>query len=133
MAQLDTGHIAIALEFFSEYWTAISLSPNLARHWAYVLDAAGNGTPVDKATYEFVMDLLSRMRRNPAGDWTIDDVGTVCYRFGLQCQAPSGGGSHYKVSHPSVPEILTIPARKPIKVPYIRKFVRMVDLVRGER
>ncbi len=28
-------------------------------------------------------DLLERMRRNPAGDWTIHDVEAICHEYGL--------------------------------------------------
>jgi hypothetical protein len=28
-------------------------------------------------------DLLERMRRNPAGDWAIRDVETVCCEYGV--------------------------------------------------
>ena len=80
--------------------------------------------------------LLDRMRRNPAGNWRIDDVQTLCRRYGLQCSAPRGGGSHYKVSAPELPEILTIPARRPIKPIYLRLLVRFVERAlqaRGER
>jgi hypothetical protein len=73
--------------------------------------------------------LVERMRRNPAADWTIRDVETVCAALGLRCSSASGGGSHYKVSHPSQREILTVPARRPIKPIYIRKLVRMIDAV----
>lgn len=58
-------------------------------------------------------DLLYAMRRNPAGDWTIVDVGRVCVRHGVRCAPPSGGGSHYKVSHPALDVILTIRGRYP--------------------
>jgi hypothetical protein len=75
-----------------------------------------------------VSDLLPRMRRNPAADWTISDVKQVCGAFGIRCSPPSGG-SHWKVSHPSQTEILTIPAARPIKVVYIRKLVRFVEAV----
>jgi hypothetical protein len=68
------------------------------------------------------------MRRNPAADWTIRDVEAACRTAGARCTPPSGGGSHYKVSHPSRREILTIPARRPIKVVYIRK---LVDFLSG--
>lgn len=71
------------------------------------------------------------MLRNPAGDWTIEDVETLCKGFGVSCEPPRGGGSHYKVSHPSQPAILTIPYRKPIKPVYIKRvvlFVRAVGL-----
>ena len=76
-------------------------------------------------------DLLDRMRRNPAGDWTISDVEVLCREQGLRCAPPSGGGSHYKVSHPSRREILTIPSRKPIKGVYIRKLVRFIEVTGG--
>ena len=76
-------------------------------------------------------DLLSRMRRNPVADWTIGDVEAVCREHGLRCSPPSGGGSHYKVSHPSVPEILTVPARRPIKPVYIRRLARLIDSIGG--
>jgi hypothetical protein len=49
---------------------------------------------------------------------------------GVRCAPPSGGGSHYKVSHASRREILTVPFRWPIKAIYIRKLVRFIDAVR---
>lgn len=73
---------------------------------------------------------LEAMRRNPVGDWTVEDVATVCRAFGLSCVPPKRG-SHYDVSHPSQVEILTIPARRPLKAPYVRSFVAFVDAVRG--
>lgn len=76
--------------------------------------------------------LLEQMRRNPQGDWRIKEVESLCREHGLACDPPKGGGSHYKVSHASVPDILTIPVARPIKVVYIRKLLLMVDQVRGE-
>lgn len=76
-------------------------------------------------------DLLDRMHRSPAADWTINDVMTVCARHSVRCAPPSGGGSHYKVSHPSQREILTIPRARPVKPVYIRKLVRFVEAVVG--
>jgi hypothetical protein len=75
---------------------------------------------------------LDRMRSNPAGDWTIADVEAICREHGVRCNAPSGGGSHYKVSHPSRRDILTVPSRKPIKPVYIRRLVRFIDSVAGD-
>jgi hypothetical protein len=71
-------------------------------------------------------DVLAAMRRNPAGDWTIEDIRRVCERCGLQCLAPLRG-SHWKVAARGRPDILSIPARRPIKPFYIRKFVAMCD------
>lgn len=78
------------------------------------------------------MNLLERMRRNPVGDWKIPDIETVCKAHGVQCTAPTGGGSHYKISHSSQREILTIPFRRPIKPVYIRKLVRFIQAVGGD-
>ena len=72
-------------------------------------------------------DVFREMQRNPVGDWTMRDVERVCRKHGLTCSAPTGGGSHYKISHPASREILTVPARRPIKPIYIRRLVRMIE------
>ena len=71
--------------------------------------------------------LLASMRRNPAGDWTIQDIERVCSGLGWLCLPPSGGGSHWKVTAPDSDAILTIPAKRPIKAIYIRKLLAMMD------
>ncbi len=75
-------------------------------------------------------DILERMRSNPSSDWSVSDVDRACRAFGIRCAPPLGGGSHFKVSHPSQREILTVPFRRPIKPVYIRKLVRFIDAVR---
>ncbi|WP_398465848.1 hypothetical protein [Tardiphaga sp.] len=40
-------------------------------------------------------DLLDQMRRNPRGDWTMQDIVRVCAEHDLACSAPKRG-SHYK-------------------------------------
>lgn len=72
--------------------------------------------------------LLEQMRGNPR-DWRIEDVCTVCAAFGIACTPPRKG-SHYKVKHESQAEMLTIPARRPIKPFYIEALVRFADAVR---
>jgi len=71
-------------------------------------------------------DLLKRMRRNPSSDWQIRDVEAVCREHGLLFR-PGKGTSHAHAKHPRAREILTIPARRPIKPVYIRKLVRYID------
>lgn len=71
--------------------------------------------------------LLAGMGRNPQGDWTIEDVRTVCDAVGLRFRR--GTGSHATVSHPARADILTIPAHRPIKAVYIRKLVRFVEAI----
>lgn len=72
-------------------------------------------------------DLLEAMRRNPVGDWRIEDVEKLCRQHGLTCRPPSGGGSHYKVSHPASPAILAVPRARPVKAVYIRQLVDLVS------
>lgn len=67
--------------------------------------------------------ILAKMGGNPKGDWTIDDVKSVCRYYCIECDPPSGGGSHWKVSSPHLEGILTIPANRPIKTIYIKKLV----------
>jgi len=75
------------------------------------------------------MTLLERMRRNPQTDWRMSDVETVCRSYGVTCEAPRGGGSHYKVGHPRMREKLAIPFARPIKPVYIRALVRFIEAV----
>jgi hypothetical protein len=65
--------------------------------------------------------LLTRMRRNPAGDWTILDIERLCGGLGWQCLPPTGGASHRKITAADDEAILTIPAKRPVKPVYIRK------------
>ncbi|MFG1373396.1 type II toxin-antitoxin system HicA family toxin [Xanthobacter oligotrophicus] len=76
---------------------------------------------------------LDRMRANPSSDWTIEDVAALCREHDVACEAPRGGSSHYKVSHPSQAEILTVPFKRPIKPVYIRKLVAFIDAVEKAR
>jgi predicted RNA binding protein YcfA (HicA-like mRNA interferase family) len=77
--------------------------------------------------------LLYRMRQNPAGDWTIEDIKRLCEGLGWQCLPPSGGGSHWKVKAPDQDAILTVPAKRPIKPIYIRKLLAMMERENDEQ
>jgi hypothetical protein len=57
--------------------------------------------------------LLTRMRRKPAGDWTIQDIERLCGGLGWQCLPPTGGGSHWKITAVDEEAILTTPAKRP--------------------
>jgi hypothetical protein len=74
---------------------------------------------------------LDRMRRNPRADWTIGDVEAVCREYGIECRPSKSGSSHYKVKHPAVAEVLTVPFKRPIKPVYIRKLVEFIEKVRS--
>ena len=75
--------------------------------------------------------LLDSMRANPKGDWTIEDVAVVCRYCGAELCSPRRG-SHYTVRHHKCPEILPIPARKPLKIVYVKLFVSMMDSIKAE-
>ena len=72
---------------------------------------------------------LEAMRANPTGDWRIGDVERLCAEHGLRCSPPRGGGSHYKIGHPMIADLLSVPFARPVKSVYIRKLVQMVDAV----
>lgn len=69
--------------------------------------------------------LIRSMRANPR-DWKISDIERVCRLYMISCAAPKRG-SHYKLQHPRINGILTVPARKPIKPIYIRLLLEMID------
>jgi hypothetical protein len=64
---------------------------------------------------------LDRIRANPAGDWSMDDVAALCREQGIRGTPPKGGGAHWKASDPSQRDILTVPNRRPVKVVYVRR------------
>lgn len=67
--------------------------------------------------------ILAKMRNNPQG-WRIEDLKVVADRFGIAFRQP--GTSHVTFRHPSGAKI-TVPARKPIKPVYVRKFLELID------
>lgn len=68
--------------------------------------------------------MLDRMARNPVGDWSINDIETLCRQNGLALVAPTSG-SHYKVTSDVLGGLLTVPYNRPIKPIYIRELVNM--------
>lgn len=73
---------------------------------------------------------LEEMRANPMGNWTMDDVEVVSRAYGIACVPPTRGG-HYKISHRTQSDILTVPKRPRLKPVYIKRFVSFVDAVAG--
>jgi len=70
--------------------------------------------------------ILEKMRRNPR-DWRIKQIATVAERY--RVMARKTGGSHVIFSHPNWIELLTIPAHRPIKPIYIKKFIKLIELL----
>lgn len=71
---------------------------------------------------------LARMRNNPKG-WSIAELKTMASRHGVEWRQP--GTSHVTFSYPNVVP-LTVPAHKPVKPIYIKRFLEMIDLTGGE-
>ena len=69
--------------------------------------------------------ILGRMRNNPMG-WRIEDLKTVAARFKIEYRQP--GTSLVAFRHPSGAK-LTVPARRPIKPLYVKKFLKLIDEV----
>ena len=72
--------------------------------------------------------ILERMRVNPR-DWRIEELQTLARRYGLTWRQP--GTSHVTFRAPAG-GMLTVPAHKPIKPVYVRKFVALIDSSRGD-
>lgn len=52
---------------------------------------------------------------------------TIAQRHGVEVR--SSGGSHHVFSHPTVRDSLTLPARRPIKALYIKRFLALIDQI----
>ena len=72
--------------------------------------------------------ILIQMKANPL-DWRIESLKTVAESFGLQWREPSG--SHTVFRHPNGAK-LSVPAKRPIKPIYVKKFVKLVEEGIGE-
>jgi hypothetical protein len=56
----------------------------------------------------------------------------VSYRLWLRARRrPGRGGSHVIFSAPGVREIVSVPAKRPIKPVYVKQFVALIDAVGG--
>ena len=70
-----------------------------------------------------IKKLLDRMRAN-LRDWSIDDLKVLARHFAVHWRQP--GTSHVTFSAPGhVP--VTVPAHKPLKPVYIKKFLILLD------
>ena len=72
--------------------------------------------------------ILNRMRANPR-DWRIEDLKVVAAHYGIE--HPQPGSSHVVFVHRTV-GMLTVPAARPIKSVYIRRFVALIDKLEGQ-
>jgi hypothetical protein len=73
--------------------------------------------------------ILGRMRNNPL-DWRIEDLKVLADHFGVTCR--QHGTSHVTFRH-STAGILPVPAARPIKTVYIRRFLALIDALEGTK
>lgn len=72
--------------------------------------------------------MIERMRNNPL-DWSIDDLKTLACRRGIDWRQP--GTSHVTFSYPGLTP-LTVPAHKPVKPIYVKRFLELLDRIGEE-
>ena len=71
--------------------------------------------------------LLNEMRRNPRADWRIEQLESVARAYEVNVR--QGHGSHVVFEHPRLIQALSVPARRPIKPVYIRRFVALIESI----
>lgn len=75
---------------------------------------------------------LQKMRKSPTG-WRIEELQAVAQENFVVWRRPGRGGSHVIFSAPGVREIVSVPAKRPIKPVYIKKFLALIDAVGGTK
>lgn len=70
---------------------------------------------------------LDRMRNNPR-DWRIDDLLSVAGRYDIEVR--NNGGSHHVFSAAGITESLCVPAHRPVKPIYVKRFILMIDSIK---
>lgn len=71
--------------------------------------------------------MLDRMKNNPL-DWHIADLLAVAERNGMEVR--NSGGSHHVISAEGIAESLCVPAHRPVKLVYVRRFTAMIDAIK---
>jgi hypothetical protein len=69
---------------------------------------------------------LQKMRKSPVG-WRIEELQAVAEVNRVEWRRPGRGGSHVIFSVPGVRQIVSVPARRPIKPVYIKQFLALID------
>ncbi|MGD0132945.1 MAG: type II toxin-antitoxin system HicA family toxin [Bryobacteraceae bacterium] len=59
--------------------------------------------------------------------WRIEELQAVAVDNSVEWRRPGRGGSHVIFSAPGVREIVSVPAKRPIKPIYIKKFLALID------
>lgn len=67
---------------------------------------------------------LNKMKANPK-DWRIEQLETIAMQYGVAVRKT--GGSHVVFDHDDWIELLCVPAHRPIKPIYVKKFIALID------
>lgn len=70
---------------------------------------------------------IEKLRNNPR-DWRIDDLLAVAGRYSIEVR--NNGGSHHVFSAPGIADSLCIPAHRPVKAVYVKRFIAMIDAIK---
>ena len=73
---------------------------------------------------------LQKMRKNRMG-WRIEELQAVAEENSVEWRRPGRGGSHAIFSAAGVREIVSVPAKRPIKPVYIKQFLALIDAAGG--
>ena len=68
--------------------------------------------------------MLSKMKTNPK-DWRIEQLETIAKQNGVAIRKT--GGSHVVFDHNDWVELLCVPAHRPIKPIYVKKFIALIE------
>ena len=68
--------------------------------------------------------ILNRMNANPK-DWRIEQLETIAKQYGVTVRKT--GGSHVVFDHNDWIELLCVPAHRPIKPIYVKKFIALIE------
>jgi len=66
------------------------------------------------------------MHMNQTG-WRIEELQSVAKEYDLSWRRPGHGGSHVIFSASGVREIVSVPAKRPIKTIYVRLFLALIE------
>jgi hypothetical protein len=73
--------------------------------------------------------ILKKMRTNLL-NWNIGHFETIARHYDIEVRKTSG--SHVIFTHEQWVESLSVPSRRPIKPIYVKKFLKMIDVLEGE-
>jgi hypothetical protein len=76
--------------------------------------------------------ILQKMRKNRLG-WRIEELQAAAEENSVEWRRLGRGGSHVIFSATGVREIVSVPAKRPIKPVYIKQFVALIDAAGGIR